>query len=65
MQLSVCAGKDIDIDLDKILPDGPDYLERANTVASDPVAVAEWFHLVIDTVSFLASIEFFVSLYPL
>lgn len=50
MKVSVFAGKDIAID--DFLPfDLPEYLERAKTVANDPVAVAEWFHTVVSAVS--------------
>ena len=49
MQVSVLAGKDIMID--EFFPhDIPEYLERATTVANNPVAVANWFHLVISAV---------------
>lgn len=50
MQLSVFAGKDISID-EFLPPDIPEYSERARTAAADPVACAEWFHVVISAVS--------------
>lgn len=51
IQVSVCAGKDISID-DFLPGDIPSYINRANTVAADPIAVAQWFNIVISAVSF-------------
>lgn len=50
LQLCVMAGKDVD--LESFLAENiPEYMERATTVADDPIAVAEWFTKVMRAVS--------------